>query len=232
MSWPSPSRRAGILARLSLAAGAAGLAAAIACHDTTGTSACFEPNASGYQFSLAADTGFVFRWPGSYMPVRVYAEDVGELQANTAAAMQLWVNAFRCSELSMVTVTDSTKADIIVRNPAFLPPVAGAVVVAADSVGACRGVTTDSTFTGLSTLAEPVRVFVAPVSVDSAAVAACYHFVTAHELGHALGLLSHSPDTLDIMYTQPRRRVLSEADKFTIQVLYHAAPTIGPPPRQ
>lgn len=230
MTGPPHPLRAGIAARLTLAAGTVGLAVAAACRDTTSASACFEPNASGYRFSLAADTTAVFRWPGAYLPVRVYAENVGELQANTAAAMQLWVNAFRCSELSMVTVTDSTKADIIVRNPVALPPLAGAIILAADSVGACRGVTVfDQVGAALD---SAVHAYVAPVSADPVAVASCYHFVTAHELGHALGLLSHSPDTADIMFTQPRRRVLSDADKFTIQVLYHATPTIGPRPRQ
>jgi predicted Zn-dependent protease len=210
-------------------AGAA-LVVGAACHDSVGVGACFEPNVSGYQYSLASDTGFVFRWPGAYMPVRVYAEPVGELQANTVAAMQLWANAFRCGELSLVTVTDSTQADIIVRNPLTLPLAATAVVMAADSVGACRGVTQfDTASTALS---GPMRAFVAPVSADPVAVAGCYHFVTAHELGHALGLLSHSPDTGDLMFPLPRHRVLTANDRVTIQMLYHATPTIGPPPRQ
>ncbi len=66
---------------------------------------------------------------------------------------------------------------------------------------------------------------------DSAAAAACYHFVTAHELGHALGLLSHSPDTNDIMFATPHRLALSEDDRYTIQRLYHVASKLGPPPR-
>ena len=213
-------------------AGAA-LVVGAACHDSVNIFACFEPNVSGYRYSLPTDSNFVFRWPASYNPVRVYAEPTGELQANTLAAMQLWGNAFHCGELSMQMVSDSTRADIIVRNPTAIPPAAaGTIVLAADSVGACRGLTTDSTATGQPTLAGPIRSFVAPISADPVAVAACYHFVTAHEQGHALGLLSHSLDPVDLMYTLPRRRVLSQADKVTIESLYHTTPTIGPPPRQ
>lgn len=210
-------------------AASAALVVGVACSDNVGPGACFEPNVSGYGFSLASDTAFIFRWPASYLPVRVYAEPVGELQDNTVVAKQLWENAFRCGELRMTLTSDSTQADIIMRNPPVLPPAAGAVVVAADSVGACRGVTQFDTLN--TALDAPMHVYVSPVSTDSVAVAGCYHFVTAHELGHALGLLSHSPDVADLMYPQPRRRSLTPADKYTIQQLYHTTPTIGPRPR-
>lgn len=220
------NRRRRTTVRLSVGASVIGLVAA-ACGDSIGPGACFEPNATGYAFyNEQADSTFVFRWPGS---VRVYAEPVGELQANTLAAMQLWVNAFRCNELSMQVTSDSTRADIIVRNPPVLPSAVTAFVVAVDSVGACRGVTQFDT--AQSALDAPMHAYVSPVAFDSAAVAACYHFVVAHEIGHALGLLSHSPDPADLMHTQPRRRLLTAADRYTIQLLYHTRPTIGPPPR-
>ena len=211
-------------------AASAALVVGVACSDNVGPGACFEPNATGYAFyNEQADSTFVFRWPGSNLPVRVYAEPVGELQANTLAAMQLWVNAFRCNELSMQVTSDSARADIIIRNPPALPPLVTAFVIAVDSVGACRGVTVFDT--AQSALDAPMRAYVSPVAFDSAAVAACYRFVTAHELGHALGLLSHSPDTADLMHPRPRRRLLTAADRYTIQRLYHTTPTIGPPPR-
>ncbi|MBI1722594.1 MAG: matrixin family metalloprotease [Gemmatimonadetes bacterium] len=222
-------RRRRTTLRLSVGASVIGIFAAAACGDNVGPGTCFEPNATSYPFSLPADSNFIFRWPGSYVPVRVYAEPAGELVANTQAAMQLWVGAFRCNEFAMQMVTDSTRADIIVRNPPVLPPAVAAFVVAADSVGACRGVTEFDT--AQSALDAPMRVYVSPVAFDSAAVAACYRFVTAHEIGHALGLLSHSPDPADLMHTQPRRRLLTAADRYTIQRLYHTTPTIGPPPR-
>ena len=215
--------------------GGAGLALLAACHEGIGPGQCFEPNTQPYNFDYNGDTSVVFHWPGSYMPVRVYAEPTGDLPANVQTAMQVWVGAFRCRELSLTTAADSTHADIIVRNPTSLPTPSprAAYRMHADSVGACQGVTQFSVDSAGAALEGPMRSFVAPFpGRDSAAVAACYHFVTAHELGHALGLLSHSPDTNDIMYSTPRRLALSQSDRYTIQLLYHAASKLGPPPRR
>lgn len=197
--------------------------------------ACFEPDTDRYSFALVGDTGYVFRWTGSYMPVRVYAEPTGELQPNVTDGLSLWAAAFRCGEFSSQLVGDSTTADIIVRNPAVLPPAArNAAVLAADSVGACRGRTDGDTLTtpdNVLRLSGPVRAYVTPLSADPAAVAACYHFVTAHEIGHTLGILSHSLNSDDLMYSVPRRRELTPRDRLTIQTLYHTTPAIAPPLR-
>jgi len=214
---------------------AAALALLAACHEGPTTAQCFEPNATPYNFDYNLDTNIVFHWPPSYMPLRVYAESVGETPANTRKGMDLWVGAFRCHELSYTMVSDSTRADIIVRNPASLPTAPPAHMVQmhadSDSVGACEGVTQFDTANGA--LVGPMRSYVATFpTTDSAAAAACYHFTTAHELGHALGLLSESPDPNDLMNAVPWRLVLTEDDRFTIQLLYHTRSTLGPPPRR
>jgi hypothetical protein len=216
-------------------AAAAGLAAvAAACHDNVGPGACFDSNARPYAFELNGDSNLVFHWPASYLPVRVYAEPTGDLPADVRRAMTLWEGAFRCHELSLTVAADSLHADIIFRNPSSLPlgPIA-AHLLQADSVGACHGVTQFMLDSAGSALEGPMRSFVSPYpGADSAAVASCYHFVTAHELGHALGLLAHSPDTTDLMFAVPRRTALSAADRYTIQLLYHTPSKLGPPPRQ
>jgi hypothetical protein len=205
-----------------------------ACHEGLGPGACFEPSAQAYNFDLAGDTNFVFHWPSSYMPLRVYAEPAGDLPANVQAAMQLWAGAFRCGEVFLTTATDSTHADIIVRNPQSLPAAAPAThAMHADSVGACQGVTHFDLDSAGNALAGPMRSYVAPFpGADSASVASCYHFVTAHELGHALGILSHSPNPADLMYVSPTHRFLTESDRYTIQLLYHTPSKLGPPPRR
>ena len=55
--------------------------------------------------------------------------------------------------------------------------------------------------------------------------------VVVHELGHSLGLLAHSPNTQDVMTSNPLVQQLSERDRETAEVLYHTAPTIRAPGR-
>jgi len=219
-------------ASLAAVAAAAALAAALAaCHENVGPAACYDSNAQAYSFFLNGDSTLVFHWPRSYLPVRVYAEPTGELPVNVQNAMSLWESAFRCGELTLTVTTDSTRADIIVRNPQTLPAIRSAAtrVLFADSTSACQGVTQFALDSTGTRLAGPMRSYVSPFpGVDSATVASCYHFVTAHELGHALGLLAHSTDPADLMYAAPRRLALSGDDRYTIQLLYHWTATIGP----
>lgn len=213
--------------------GIAAAAALAACHDAS-ISRCFESNALGYPFHLPGDTSVVFRWPDSFRPVRIYAEPVDSLQANLQRGMQLWMNGVHCGELSLQLWTDSTTADVVVRNPPFLPPPpsSGSITLAAgDSVNGCRG-RTDVVFdSAFKTVLRPIRSYVVPNGIDTAATQACYHFVTAHELGHSLGLLTHSTDPADLMYQVPRHTALSINDLYTIEILYHLTAPVVPSPR-
>lgn len=211
------------------------MVAIAACHDNVGVGACYDANATAYAFDLGGDTNLVFHWPSSYMPVRVYAEPTGELPTNVANAMTLWAGAFRCRELTLTAATDSLHADIIVRNPTNLPAARLPFTreLGADSSNACTGVTQFTVDSDSTALVGPMRSYVSPLpGVDSATVASCYHFVVAHELGHALGILAHSPDPNDLMYVSPYRRYLTTDDRYTIQLLYHTPSKLGPPVRR
>jgi hypothetical protein len=215
-----------------IAAAALAAAAVLACRDGNTPNTCYETNAFSYGFFVGGDTSLVFHWPANRMPVRFYAEPRGDLPTDVLAGLTTWVNGFRCREASFQLVADSTAADVIVRQvPVLLPAAPRAFTLAADSVGACGG-RTDGTFDSTLTLTGPIRSYIVPINVsDSVALAGCFRMVTTHEIGHALGLLAHSTDPTDMMYTTPRRSSLSPDDRYTLQTLYHRTPTIRPAPR-
>lgn len=217
---------------LGLLTSAAVYAVALAACATEPDQSCREPTGTAYAVNAPGDPTVIFRWPGSYQPVRYWAEPVAANVANVFASLQLWVNGFRCGELTLEQVTDSNLADVLIFNPPFMPPLpARAVAVFADSVGACGG-RTDILVDSLDRLELPVRAYVTPAGTDPVATEACYHFVTAHEVGHTLGLFSHSGTSGDLMHVTPRKRELTENDRLTIQLLYRLPSVpIVPQPR-
>lgn len=215
---------------LVLAAWAGALVLA-ACQNDGGPGRCFESGAFGYPFHVPGDTTSWFHWNAAEGAVRIHAESSGRMPANTDAAIAMWAGAFRCGEIGLQRWSDSSSADVVLRTTTATPPVAPSVrTLAADSLTACRG-RTDVALDSAGRVERPIRSYVWPQGTDSVATAACYQVVTAHELGHALGLFLHSLDTADIMYAAPRRYALSVDDRYTIQVLYNIASVLVAEPR-
>lgn len=173
--------------------------------------------------------GEIFRWSADRLPVRYFVDDRGSMRSLIGRGLDVWEHQFLYGEFTATLVSDSSAADVIVVwedsvPPAVPPDTSGAV-------GACTGVTTlliDST----NTIAEPLRVSIrVALGFTTAQVAACLPRVTAHELGHTIGLLRHSSGPEDLMFGTPRVELPTARDRRTAEVLYHTISTIGPPPR-
>ena len=179
----------------------------------------------------SADT-LSFHWPRSRLPVRVWAEDSLNLVTDVQNGIDRWEAAFLYGELDAVLVSDSSTADVVVRVGSAVK--GGFSITRLESAMApeCEGGTDFDLPAGSNQLTMPIRVFVNP-RFDPAApgVAECMALTTTHELGHAIGIFTHSPVVTDIMYGDPSVSSLSTRDRATAEAAYHIAPTLTPGPR-
>lgn len=205
----------------------AALAALAACADTIAPT-----RSSRYDWRLivtydssgipAADT-LSFHWPRAALPVTFWVESQYSMPGRIAAGINTWERAFLYGEWSGRLVSDSSSADVIVRTispPPQTLPSAGRLGVN-PFAGLCDGATDVDTAATRFQLALPIRLYVHPVDPNIPGTSDCLDMVAAHEVGHALGILRHSSDTLDLMAPFPQRRGLSPRDRATAENAYH-----------
>lgn len=179
-----------------------------------------------YLSDLAGET---FHWPPDRLPVRYFADTRGTMPALVRQGLSTWEQQFLYGEFTAVLVSDSNNADVIMTWQDSVPP--DVPPDTAGALSACDGVTSyliDST----QAITEPLHVQLrVRLGFTTAQVAACTHRVATHELGHSLGILTHSPAAADLMFGTPATDTPTLRDRNTAQVLYHTPATLTPPPR-
>ena len=208
--------------------GLGGAVAALACADISSPS-----RADRYEWRYIAATGpgtadtLSFHWPRSRLPVRIWVEDTLGLPSHVQGGIDRWKAAFLYGEFDAVTVADSSTADVVVR--AESPATAGFRVVRLASIAPeCEGGTDILPPPGSREIQYPVRVFLNPrVDPSSPGVDECLALTATHELGHAIGILAHSPVASDIMFSDPVVPTLSARDRATAEAAYHLEPNLS-----
>lgn len=175
------------------------------------------------------DTADVFHWPAARLPVRFYADPRGAMTALIRNAITAWEMQFLHGEFAGVLVGDSLQADVIVRWARGVPPDIDPDTGA--PVPACFGHSTNPAVVFKDSSASVLHIELSVrAGYADAQVAACMRRLTIHELGHALGLLQHSPYDPDIMNANPNAAFPSRSDRRTVETLYQTTPTVFPPP--
>jgi len=175
--------------------------------------------------------GQLYRW-STGARVRVFVEPMAAGSLELAGAVQRAVVAWNTvpqeREFTLDVVTNRDLADVIVYDRSIPQPVVS---------GSCpfspSGAAGYTYFCPLNGRAERLRplastglttAIVIRVDMTTTATQAALDALVAHEVGHAVGIGGHSPQTTDVMYTRPTVRTPTDRDRNTLRnVLGRAA---------
>ena len=177
--------------------------------------------------------GLLYRW-STGARVRVFVEPMAVSSVDLALSVQRAVVAWNAvpqeREFSLEVVSNRDLADVIVYDRSVAQPVA---------TGSCpfnpSGASGYTYFCPLNGRAEPLRPIasstlttriVIRVDLTTTTSQAALDALTAHEMGHAVGIGGHSPETGDVMHTRPTVRTPTGRDRATLQNLLGRAADI------
>lgn len=192
-----------------------------------------------YEFRLQTTPPAVFHWPVGTV-VRVYVESTAEMRDALADALAggaaEWNRHALFGEYRLVAAPTLDQADVVLRwmhEPSALD-LSGCIPSGARAVTTFCLTDPDPEAASLEPfpLADgtptDVRMVVSVLASESSVPGRVASLVT-HELGHVLGISTHSDVAADLMSdSQLSRTTLSTRDIATIQTLYHTRADLEP----
>jgi predicted Zn-dependent protease len=173
-----------------------------------------------------------FHWDASDLPVRFWVENSLDLPSHVQQGIEQWEAVFLYGEFSGTLVSDSSGADVIVRIG--IAPKGGFSItrLARGMAPECQGATDVELSAAGNQILRPIRIYVDPrFAPGSPGIDECMALTTTHEIGHALGIFTHSPNPDDLMYADPVVSTISRRDRSTAELAYHTPPTLSIEPR-
>ena len=177
--------------------------------------------------------GLLYRW-STGAKVRVFVEPVADSGVNLVLSVQRavlgWNVVPQAREFVLEVVSSRDAADVIVYDRSVAQPIV---------TGSCpfnpSGASGYTYFCPLNGRAERLRqtgatmqtaVMVIRVDMTTTASQFALDALTAHELGHAVGIGGHSPAAMDVMHTRPTVGIPSDRDRATLRNLLGRAADI------
>lgn len=176
--------------------------------------------------------GQLYRWPNG-STLRVWhiqpADSTRDVFRATQVALAEWNAVPRLREYRLESAPSLERANIVIvdrTTPLPLSPAASCPFDARGSTGYTyfcvsgnRALRLNTTGGGATDVSVIIRLDVAGMASQ-----AVLESVVLHEMGHALGIGGHSPETADVMFGNPTARFLSGRDVQTLQFLLGERP--------
>lgn len=177
--------------------------------------------------------GLLYRW-STGAKVRVFVEPIAAGSVNLMLSVQRAVVAWNAvpqeREFSLEVVSNRDAADVIVYDRSVAQPVV---------TGSCpfnaSGAAGYTYFCPVNGRAERLRpvgssmltaAVVIRIDMATTATQSALDALTTHEMGHAVGIGGHSPETADVMHTSPTVSTPTDRDRATLRNLLGRAADI------
>jgi tetratricopeptide (TPR) repeat protein/predicted Zn-dependent protease len=183
----------------------------------------------GPDYFQAVSTPFIARWSLTRMPLRVFIESGASVKnyqpsydASIAKALDLWCKATE-GKLSWTVATDKAHSDIEVTYTA--DPAAVGKTESHSEAGICETHVLRQHGAKIGGIDHATIKLLTTNTHGTAFGPEEMEATVAHEIGHSLGMKSHSANPNDVMFfaaTKATKEGLTERDATTIKYVYNA----------